>query len=122
MIPILAAVETQGLEVVLYLFLGAAFLVLSLVILRLVQENGYRLILLAFLTATVGIGLDAFLTATVGIGLDAPRPVMPLMRAQTLMRIALILALGGVGSLLLSAGGSSTPTTTRGRKGTKDAD
>ena len=122
MIPILAAVETQGLEVLLYLFLGAALLVLSFVILRLVQENGYRLILLAFLTATVGIGLDAFLAATLGVGFDAPRPVMPLMRAQTLMRIALILALGGVGSLLLSAGGSSTPTATRRRKGAKDAD
>jgi len=122
MIPILADVETQGLEVLLYLFLGAALLVLSYVILRLVQENGYRLILLAFLTATVGIGFDAFLAATVGVGFDAPRAVMPLMRAQTLMRIALILALGGVGSLLLSAGGSSTPTTTRRRKGAKNAD
>lgn len=122
MIPILAEIEGQGLEVLLYLFLGAALLVLSFVILRLVQDNGYRLILLALLVATVGIGLDTFLTATVGVGLDARLPVMPLMRAQTLMRIALILALGGVGSLLLSAGGSSTTTTIRKRKGAKDAD
>jgi hypothetical protein len=110
MMPILAEIEGQGLEVLLYLFLGGALLVLSFFILRLVQENGYRLILLAFLSAAVGIGFDAFLPETAPI------------RAQMLMRIALILALGGVGNLLLSAGGSSTPTTTRGRKGTKDAD
>lgn len=122
MILMLADIENRGLEVMLYLFLGGALLVLSFFILRLVQDNGYRLILLAFLTATVGIGLDAFLTVSAGMGFEAPRTVMPLMRAQTFMRIAFILALGGVGSLLLSAGGSSTPPTTRRRKGAKDAD
>ncbi|UCE46789.1 MAG: hypothetical protein JSW47_14390 [Phycisphaerales bacterium] len=110
MIPILADIESQGLEVMLYLFLGAALLVLSFFILRLIQENGYRLILLALLIATVGIGFDAFLPDTAPI------------RSQTLMRIAVIVALGGVGSLLLSAEKSSTPTVTRRRKGAKDAD
>jgi hypothetical protein len=110
MMHMLADIETQGLEVMFYLFLGAALLVLSFFILRLIQENGYRLILLALLTATVGIGFDAFLPDTAPI------------RAQTLMRIAVIAALGGVGSLMLSTEKPSKPTATRRRKGTKDAD
>ena len=119
----LANIENRGLEVLLYFFLGAAFLTVSFLILRLVQENGYRLILLAFLTAAVGIGFDAFLAVSAGVDFEAPRTVMPLMRAQTFMRIAFILALGGVGNLLLSAGGKApTQTTTRRRKGAKDAD
>lgn len=110
MIPILAAVEPLGLKVMLYLFLGAAFLVLSFVILRRVQENGYRLILLALLSAIAGIGFGAFMPETV------------LIWTGTLMKIAFIVALGGVGSLLLSTQGSSTAIATKERKGSKDAD
>ncbi len=110
MIPILAEIEGQGLEVLLYLLLGAALLVLSVVILRLVQENGYRLILLALLTATVGIGFDVFLSE------------LPVMRSGTLMRIAFIVALCGVGNLLLSPKQSSSAVAPRKRKGAKDAE
>jgi hypothetical protein len=109
MIPILAKVN-QPLEVMSYLFLGAVFLGLSFIILRRVQENGYRLILLALLTATAGIGFGAFLPETVLIG------------TGTLMRIAFIMALGGVGSLLLSTQESSTAIATKKGKESKDAD
>jgi len=110
MIPILADVEHQGLVVMFYFFLGAVFLVLSFVILWLVQENGYRLILLALLSAVAGIGFGAFLPETV------------LIWTGTLTKIAFIVALGGVGSLLLSTEGSSTAIATKKGKGSKDAD
>ena len=110
MIPILAELEGQGLEVTLYLFLGAALLFLSVVILRFVKENGYRLILLALLTATAGIGCGAFLPNTALVG------------AGTLMKIAFIAALGGVGSLLLSNQGTAAVIAPRKKKGAKDAD
>jgi len=109
MITILA-MDLQGPQFILYFFLGAAFLVLSSVILRRVQENGYRLILLALLSAIAGIGFGAFLPETV------------LIWTGTLMKIAFIFALGGVGSLLLSTQGSSTAIATKERKGSKDAD
>lgn len=110
MIPILADMERQGLEVVFYLFLGAAFLFLCFVILRLVQENGYRLILLALLSAVAGIGFGSFLPET-GVILTG-----------VLMKIAFIVALGGVGSLLLCTQGTSTATAAKKRKGSKNAD
>jgi hypothetical protein len=110
MIPMLAELEGQGLEVTLYLFLGAALLALSVVILRFVKENGYRLILLALLTATAGIGCGAFL------------PNAALVGSGILMRIAFIAALGGVGSLLLSSRETVDVVPPRRKKGAKDAD
>jgi hypothetical protein len=110
MIPILAELEGQGLEVTLFLFLAAALLVLSVVILRFVKENGYRLILLALLTATAGIGCGAFL------------PNAALVGSGMLMKIAFITALGGVGSLLLSSRETTAVNAPTKEKGAKDAD
>jgi hypothetical protein len=110
MIPIIAAVENQGAELAFFVFGGAAFLGLSLVMLWFVHENAYRLILLALLTAVVGIGFGAFLPNAAFVG------------AEILMKIAFIMALGGVGSLLLSANASSTAIIGKKRKGSEDAD
>jgi hypothetical protein len=111
MMPIFAVIEPRelGIALPLYFFLGVAFLALSFVILRFVQDNGYKLILLAFLTATVGIGFGFFLQ-------DAA-----LINAGVLMKIAFILALAGVGSLLLSTKESSTAIEAKTTKGSKDA-
>ena len=110
MIPMLANLEGQGLEVTLFLFLAAALLILSVVILRFVKENGYRLILLALLTATAGIGCGAFL------------PNAALVGSGMLMKIAFIAALGGVGSLLLSSQQTPAAIPPRKKKGAKDVD
>lgn len=112
MIPIFAVIEPPELGIALpvYFFLGVTFLGLSFVILRFIQDSGYKLILLAFLTATVGIGFGTFLRDTA------------LINAGVLMKIAFILALAGVGRLLLSAKESSAAIGAKTTKGPKDAD